>query len=74
MAGPGPQTSILEQRLTAVFQVVHELSQHMAQLSANSVQAEATAYPPRNCQHMPFAGDLNQYRVFVFKCPMTFAQ
>ena len=48
-AGQRSQTAHLEQGLAAAFQVVHELSQHMAPLAVNSAQAGAVAPPAVKC-------------------------
>ena len=78
-AGQRSQTALLEHGLAAVFQAVHELSQHMAQLAVNSAQAGAVAPPapppePPIGDPEPFAGDLNQCRGFLFQCRTVLAR
>ena len=68
-AGQGSQTALLEQGLAAVFQAVHELSQHMAQLAINSAQAGAIAPPtppPEPPIYDPFCWGLKPMPGFSF--------
>ena len=68
--------ALLEQGIATLFQALHELSQHMAQLA---VKAGATAPPAPSpempvCNPKPFAGDSRECWGFLFQCRMILSQ